>query len=89
MRNQPQPLPRDEAMHAYRMAEILGSFTDDVDVTVHYSKRNGEMSVSTGTVSYFNGREGCDTHSVTLDTTATKGRPTTINLHRITEIEGV
>lgn len=54
-------------------------------VTVHYTKRDGSQSASTGTVSYFNGTPGMDTGSVTIDT-LDKG-PRTINLHRITRIE--
>lgn len=56
-------------------------------VAVRYVKRDGTVSSSTGEVTFFNGRIGFDTGSVTI-TTEDKGART-INLHRIIEINDV
>lgn len=85
MRNQPKPLDHIEAMRQRHVGERLNKFygTDKI-VTVVYSKRDGNVSQSTGTVDFFNGTPGMDTGSVTIKT-EDKG-PRTINLHRIIEI---
>lgn len=66
-------------MRAYAFKAALEEVT--TPVTVHYVKRDGSASSSRGTVQFFNGREGMDTMSVTLDT-EDKG-PRTINLCRV------
>lgn len=57
-------------------------------VELHYVKRNNDVSSSTGTIAFFSGKPGYTTGAVTLDTPE-KGRPTTINLHRITKYRRV
>lgn len=85
MRNEPKPLDRQQARHAYAMqAALEAEQAAGKRVTVQYVKRNGDNSSSTGEVSYFNGREGMDTMSVTI-ATSDKG-PRTINLVGITRI---
>lgn len=85
MRNEPVALDRQQARHAYAMQAALEAEQDaGKRVTVNYVKRNGNTSSSTGEVSYFNGRKGMDTMSVTI-ATSDKG-PRTINLVRITSI---
>lgn len=84
MRNEPKPLTRDEAMHAYTMRDTLEASTGEV--TINYTKRNGDKGSATGPVVFFNGREGMDTMAVTIDTRESKGRPTTVNLHLISEV---
>lgn len=86
MRNQPIALDRTDAAHAYTVRDAL---TEGKVYRLTYVKRDKTESESTGAVQYFNGREGCDTMSVTLDTTATKGRPSTINLVNVTSIQEV
>lgn len=85
MRNQPKPLDdldnRRQERALDRLSPLAGS---DKVVSVQYVKRNGQASSSTGRVTYFNGRPGMDTGSVTIET-EDKG-PRTINLHRITNI---
>jgi hypothetical protein len=84
MRNEPVALDRTDAMRAYAVRETLESLSEDEVVTLEYFKRDGSESSSTGVVRYFNGREGCDTMSVTLDT-PDKGMRT-INLNKVTRI---
>lgn len=85
MRNQPKPLDHIDTLRQRHNGERLNVFygTDKI-VTVTYSKRDGSVSSSTGTVDFFNGKPGFDTGSVTIKT-EDKG-PRTINLHRIIEI---
>lgn len=80
MRNEPKPLNRTDAMRAYRFKESL-EMVGETPVTLHYTKRDGSDSSSRGVVAYFNGKDGMDTMSVTIDT-ADKG-PRTINLCRV------
>lgn len=61
---------------------FLRAHVDKV-VTLSYVKRDGSQSSSTGRVDTFLGADR--KASVILDTVATKGRPTTINLATITE----
>lgn len=84
MRNQPKPLSEIEARYQRKVADILSKVTYR-DVALTYTKRDGSESRSVGRVSFFNGRIGYDTGSVTIET-ADKG-PRTINLHRITKVE--
>lgn len=84
MRNEPKPLDREAAALAYANRDVLEASTGEV--TVNYTKRDGLPGTATGAVVFFNGREGMDTMAVTIDTRATKGRPTTVNLHNITSI---
>jgi hypothetical protein len=65
-------------MRAYAFRDMLANA--EGDVTVAYNKRDGSEGSATGPVLFFNGREGMDTMSVTIDTTASKGRQTTVNL---------
>jgi hypothetical protein len=81
-RNEAKPLSRIDALRAYRFREALEAV--DGPVTVQYEKRDGSSSSSRGTVSFFSGREGCDTMSVTLDTPDKGAR--TINLCRIKRV---
>lgn len=85
MRNEPKPLNRQQARHAYAMqAALEAEQAAGKRVTVRYTKRNGDKSESSGTVEFFNGSEGMDTMSVTIGT-SDKG-PRTINLVGITTI---
>ena len=79
MRNEPKPLDRETAMRAYALRDRLSDATGPV--TLEYVKRDSSVSKSTGTVRFFNGADGMDTMSVTLDTDD-KG-PRTINLCRV------
>lgn len=76
MRHPLKPLDRTVAMRAYRLRESLAAV--DGPVHLEYTKRNGLKSSSTGTVEFFNGKDGYDNMSVTLKT-ADKGMRT-INL---------
>lgn len=80
MRNEPKPLDRATAARAYAYKDTLEK-AGDKPVTVHYTKRDGAESSSSGPVKFFNGREGMDTMSVTIDD-PNKG-PRTINLCRV------
>jgi hypothetical protein len=81
MRNEPKPLDRETAMRAYRVRDQL---REGDHVTLNYVKRDGSESSSTGRVAFFNGRDGMDTMSVTIDT-PDKGMRT-INLAGVTEV---
>lgn len=83
MRNEPKPLDYSESMQQARNTKALMSATGPV--TVHYTKRNGQDSTSSGEVKFFNGRVGFDTGSVTIADPVKGNR--TINLHRIFKIE--
>lgn len=83
MRNQPKPVSAFDAKHAAHVARSL-ELASHREVTLSYVKRDGNTSSSTGTVKFFNGQPGMDTHSVTLDT-LDKG-PRTINLHRVVTV---
>lgn len=76
MRNEPKPLDRETAMRCYALRDRLSNM--DGMVTLHYFKRNGAKSSTTGTVQFFNGADGMDTMSVTLDSPEKGSR--TINL---------
>lgn len=82
MRNEPKPLTRDEAHRSYSLRDKM---TEGDEVTLWYRKRDGSASVSTGEVSYFSGRDGMDTMSVTVKT-PDKG-PRTINLCRVVRFQ--
>lgn len=79
MRNEPKPLSFEDARIQRQNRDILVNLNGPV--TLHYVKRNGQKSHSTGTVAFFNGTPGMDTGSVTLHTPDKGDR--TINLHRI------
>ena len=82
MRNEPKPLsPEDYAVQSHALRVLR----DRSEATLHYTKRDGKTSRSSGTIQFFNGKPGFDTGSVTIEDTV-KG-PRTINLHRITFIE--
>jgi hypothetical protein len=82
MRNEPKPLTANERVTQDSVLRDLEPLAGtDAVVEVHYIKRDGNKSSSTGKVAFFNGKPGFDTGSVTIDT-ADKG-PRTINLHRI------
>jgi hypothetical protein len=83
MRNEPKPLSPEDYTRQMDNRDVLVDV--DGDVTIHYVKRNGEQSSSTGTVAFFNGRPGFDTGSVTIADPVKGNR--TINLHRIFTIE--
>lgn len=87
-RNEAKPLTAAETMRQNTARLTLMGFYEGEEADVTYTKRDGSESRSRGPVAYFNGRGGMDTGSVTLDTTATKGRHTTINLHNIITING-
>jgi hypothetical protein len=84
MRNEPKPLSREAAARAYNFQAALEALTDGPAVTLNYTKRDTSTSSSTGVVRFFNGREGMDTMSVTVET-ADKGMRT-INLARILSV---
>lgn len=85
MRNIPQALsPADDAVQRVRQADLSNRTGA---VSVFYTKRDGSTGSATGPVQYFSGKPGFDTGSVTIDSSETKGRPTTINLHRIIKIQ--
>lgn len=86
MRNIPKPLSPEDYAQQTRMRDILAAQSGPV--TVFYTKRNGQEGSATGPVQFFNGKPGFDTGSVTIDSTETKGRPTTVNLHLITIVKG-
>jgi hypothetical protein len=81
MRNQPKPLSREDAAHAYFIKSLL---REEHSYTLHYVKRDGSESESTGEVRFFNGRDGMDTMSVTLATPDKGNR--TINLVGVFEV---
>jgi hypothetical protein len=81
-RNEAKPLSLADARRQRVNQRVLEGLSE---VTVRYTKRNGQESSSTGKVAYFNGQIGMDTGSVTIDT-PDKG-PRTINLHSIHTIE--
>lgn len=82
MRNEPKPLDRTRAARAYNLQEGLSALKDaDRAVRLDYFKRNGSRSSSEGKVMYFNGRDGMDTMSVTIDDPNKGAR--TINLDLI------
>lgn len=82
-RNIARPLDRADAIRQSLNLRALENRKGAVTVT--YTKRNGEVSSSTGTVEFFNGRVGYDTGSVTIADPVKGNR--TINLHRISGIE--
>lgn len=85
MRNEPKPLTRQQARHAYAMQAALEAEQDaGKSVTLNYVKRNGQTSSSSGTIEFFNGREGMDTMSVTVRDPSKGLR--TVNICRITSI---
>lgn len=88
MRNEPKPLDHLDAQRQRLNLSILErAMAEGRVVTLEYVKRNGNLSSATGPVQFFNGKPGFDTGSVTVDSTESKGRPTTVNLHRITVIK--
>ena len=86
-RNAAKPLSPSDALRQSRMADLLGGRLGEV-VTLDYHKRNGEAGTGTGVIQFINGRPGMDTGAVTIDTTETKGRPTSVNLHLIDSVNG-
>jgi hypothetical protein len=84
-RNVAKPLSEHDAYHQRKVWKALAA-VDYRDVSLEYVKRDGTKGTATGKVQFFNGRVGYDTGSVTIDTTATKGRPTTVNMHRVTKV---
>lgn len=84
MRNEPKPLDKNLARYAAKVESILTEVSYR-PVHLFYTKRDGSKSSSIGTVKFFNGAEGMDTRSVTIDT-SDKG-PRTINLHRIFKVD--
>lgn len=84
MRNADRTLTVSEsAMVATRTAQMRKAMEQGTTLTLHYTKRDGSVSESTGTVLEVkpNGSKGI----VILDTVATKGRPTSVNLYNITK----
>lgn len=82
-RNVAKPVSAHDAYHAAKVRRHIAPLTRNVALT--YLKRDNSVSRSVGTVTSFCGKEGMDTHSVTI-LTADKG-PRTINLHRVTKVE--
>jgi hypothetical protein len=86
MRNTPKPLdPRDDA-RVESLVNYLRGLREGTVVTLTYVKRDNSTSQSTGLVGKFSGTPHTDTASITIDTTPTKGRPSTINLVGVTNI---
>lgn len=86
MRNEPKPLDRTRAARAYNLRDGLEDLkTADRSVRLDYYKRNGERSASSGKVMFFNGRDGMDTMSVTIDDPAKGAR--TVNLDLIITVK--
>lgn len=83
----PKALSAETTRRQARIADILSGRLGEV-VSLTYVKRNGETSSGTGEVLFFNGQPGFDTGAVTLDTTETKGRHSSVNLHNVLTIDG-
>lgn len=81
MRNQPKPITDDERRAVIGLVHDLRDH--DGPVRLSYGKRDGSTSISEGKVIGFEGDFNADTGSVVIDTFATKGRPSTINLVRV------
>jgi hypothetical protein len=82
MRNIPQSVDEVTRHRSIKIARALAEQSEPV--TLHYTKRNGASSTSTGFVHEFAGVVGFDTFSVVL-MTEDKG-PRTINLCRVKSI---
>jgi len=81
-RNPTVPLTENERAIVDRFKPLLvAASVREVPVSMQYTKRDGSHGSATGVVQYFSGSES--NTSVTLDTTATKGRPTTVNIRLI------
>lgn len=86
-RNIPVVLSDDDAIRvAGHEAFLTRAKESEAVVTLSYVKRSGERGTATGPVLAFTGSMGHDTRSVTLDTVASKGRPTTVNLVGLTSL---
>ena len=74
--------PVQAALVATRTRQLAGKVGQTV--TLDYVKRDGTASTSTGAVLEVkpNGSKGI----VVLDTVATKGRPTSVNLYNVTKV---
>lgn len=87
-RNVNVPLTTDEARRvALHSADLWIANGSGVSVTVDYHKRDGSTGTASGPVVSVNGEDS--TLSVTIDSTASKGRPTTVNVRLIDRITGV
>lgn len=84
-RNKPEAVDEVTRRRTIRDAHMLAEV--GVPVTLSYIKRNGTEGESTGPVIGFSGVVGDKNFSVILDTSATKGRPSTINLDGVFDIE--
>ncbi|HEV7948346.1 MAG TPA: hypothetical protein VGP24_01140 [Glaciihabitans sp.] len=85
VRNIAKPLSIVESEYQHALVEQLSPLKDtDTLVELTYTRRDGMLSRSTGTVAYFSGEPGMDTGSVTVKT-EDKG-PRTVNLHRIARV---
>lgn len=84
-RNRALPITDDERRAVIALVHDMRDHDGPVRLT--YDKRpvNGvvESGVAEGKVIGFSGNFAADTGSVTIDTSATKGRPSTVNLVRV------
>lgn len=84
-RNPTVPLTDEERAIVDRFRPVLAAaHTREATVSMQYTKRDGSHGAAAGKIQYFSGSESCA--SVTLDTTATKGRPTTVNIRLIERV---
>ena len=83
-RNEPKRVDEVTRLRTINYAKALAEV--EGPVTLSYVKRNDQPGESTGKVIGFSGVVGFDTFSVTIDTSATKGRPSTINLNGLRSI---
>jgi hypothetical protein len=87
-RNPVEPLTADEARTvALHSADLWIANGTGVSVTVDYRKRDGSTGTASGPVVEVLGTDS--TLSVVIDSTASKGRPTTVNVRLIDRITGV
>ena len=86
MRNQPKPISLEERRAVIGLVHDMRDHDGPVRLTYTTRKNNvaGEHNgVAEGKVIGYSGDFNADTGSVTIDTSATKGRPTTVNLVRV------
>lgn len=88
VRNIPQPLSAETHAHQMRVHAVLDSLGQGTSVALTYVKRDGRPGVSVGPIIEFGGAPGLDTGCVIIDTSAAKGRPSTINMHNVISVDG-
>lgn len=86
MRNQPQPITADEKRAVIALVHDMRDHNGPVRLTYVTRDNNvkgAHKGVAEGKVIRFEGDFNTDKGSVVIDTSATKGRPSTINLVRV------